>query len=430
MPTPNLYQDPRYRPFSSVPEAARSTNAEVVFITDRAYDKKSERFGAERSPMLYFGVANVDMASKEAVWPDLEVASVSANRRSSFPVTVPEVSIRGVFPPSSYPEVLFLFPETSQAEYNAMQREAEAGLQSILAGEKRDALVFIHGYNNNFEDAVTTTAELWHFVGRQYLPVAYTWPAGYGGLRGYLTDYESGTFTLFHLKSALRKLADSPDIGKIHIIAHSRGTDVLMNALVELRDEWTRDHPGKFGNVVLASPDIDTSVFHQRFLAEELHLMCDTITIYLSEEDLALGLSSFLHGGMRRLGLFNKEYLPSELDLMLSYYPNVTFILARVPTNFLGHNYFYTNPEVSSDLILLMRWGRRPGNEAGRPLEPLGGSLWQVGPKYPWRDPALSEKLWGLLTNPLSITDMIVEPIMGEKEEVKQLDAPGMGASE
>ena len=102
-------------------------------------------------------------------------------------------------------------------------------------------------------------AQLWHFMGRVGVPVVYTWPAGHPGLlRGYQYDRESGEFTVFHLRQALELLADCPDVEKIHIIAHSRGTDIAMSALRELHIGAraagldTRERY-KLGTVVLAA---------------------------------------------------------------------------------------------------------------------------------------------------------------------------------
>lgn len=47
-----------------------------------------------------------------------------------------------------------------------------------------------------------------------------------------------------------------------------------------------------------------------------------------------------------------------------------------------GHDYFRTNPAVSSDLVLMLRYGFEPG-EAGRPLEHIGLNFWRVPPNYP-----------------------------------------------
>ena len=48
-----------------------------------------------------------------------------------------------------------------------------------------------------------------------------------------------------------------------------------------------------------------------------------------------------------------------------------------------GHDYFHSNPAVSSDLIMLMRYQMMPGGEHGRPLGADGKGFWIVNDKYP-----------------------------------------------
>ncbi len=47
-----------------------------------------------------------------------------------------------------------------------------------------------------------------------------------------------------------------------------------------------------------------------------------------------------------------------------------------------GHDYFRTNPAVSSDLVLMIRYGLKPGDE-GRPLENVGLNFWSLPDGYP-----------------------------------------------
>jgi len=49
-----------------------------------------------------------------------------------------------------------------------------------------------------------------------------------------------------------------------------------------------------------------------------------------------------------------------------------------------GHGYFHSDPSVSSDLILMMRYDREPGAENGRPLEFLAPGFWMIKPGYPY----------------------------------------------
>jgi esterase/lipase superfamily enzyme len=155
------------------------------------------------------------------------------------------------------------------------------------------------------------------------VPIVYTWPAGYGGLKGYAYDRESGEFTVFHLKQFIEALAACPEVERIHLIAHSRGTDVLITALreinIEMRAKNLRTHEQlKLENLVLAAPDMDDDVFEQRFAIEDLHLAANRTTIYLSQTDIALAFSRWLFGGGSRLGNLTPQKLTPDAKKKLS----------------------------------------------------------------------------------------------------------------
>jgi esterase/lipase superfamily enzyme len=244
-----------------------------------------------------------------------------------------------------------------------------------------------------FEQAVLDVAGFWHFLGRQGVPIAYTWPAGRGGaLRGYTYDRESGQFTIFHLKQFLRLLASCPQLRKIHVVAHSRGTDVAASAIRELfiESRGAGGHPNlrlKIGNLVLLAPDIDVSLASQRFAAEGIGLGLDRLTIYVSQNDRALDASNWLHSGLRRVGQSTIDDLPVELRGRLENAIVADIVDVRVPSGLLGHTYAQSSPEASSDLILLLRDNRDPGRENGRPLERLAPRYWVINEGYPHNTP-------------------------------------------
>jgi len=257
----------------------------------------------------------------------------------------------------------------------------------------KDVYVFVHGYNNSFYDSVTTIAGLWHFLGRQGVPVAYSWPAGHGGLlRGYTYDRESGEFTVYHLKTMLRIIAACPDVHRVHVIAHSRGTDVALSALRELRLEIggsrrtgaqeTRDAL-KLGTLVLAAPDLDLDVVIQRMVTARLGRLPERSAMYICSKDEALTLSNWLFGGALRLGKLRSDvFTPQELE-ELRKMKNVQIIDAQVSkAGSFGHDYFHSNPAVSSDLILLMRYELLPGAEHGRPLTGTASGFWKITDRY------------------------------------------------
>ena len=52
-------------------------------------------------------------------------------------------------------------------------------------------------------------------------------------------------------------------------------------------------------------------------------------------------------------------------------------VQVRGTTDFFSHSYFVSNPQVSSDIIAILRYDLRP-NEPGRPLEHVAGPFWRV----------------------------------------------------
>ncbi|MDX9971622.1 MAG: alpha/beta hydrolase [FCB group bacterium] len=395
MPTPNLYLDAKTNPFASVPESRRTPDVVVPFATDRLPERDKTgalHFGHRRGDRLIVGSCRVSFGEGLS-WEQLVDDSTSSSRLFAL-----QLSLHDLHLGATYPETPFALNLIRDAEYSRLAYEGEArrarealhiGLrEEIERVDQHDVVLFIHGYNNSFEDAVYLTAQFWHFLGRRGIPIAYTWPAGRGGLFGYTADTESGDFTIFHLKTFLRDLAASPDVNKIHILSHSRGTDVLMSALRELKLATAAggEDPKaalKLGHLIMAAPDIDTQVFAQRFLAEEINTMADDLTIYLSGKDRALLLSKWLHSSVNRLGLLTPGKIPEGADRLLGYYGNLHLINANVSTNFIGHDFFYTNPAVSSDLILLLKHGRDPGAENGRPLRPIMPHFWSIDRAYP-----------------------------------------------
>jgi esterase/lipase superfamily enzyme len=402
MPTPNLYRDPARQPFASVPPQLQNNEATVIYATDRLnVAQKSDRqpptgpihYGAGRSMALAIGTCKVRFG-KNLTWPALVRESTAPNRLHNPSMTVSEIREAARFAATPYPWELMRNPQYTSQDYEAENARAKQALEKLLAlyspgKTPKEVFVYVHGYNADFTSEADCVAQLWHFFGRQNIPILYTWPAGRGGLlRGYTTDTESGEFTIYHLKEFLLALSACPEVGKIHIIAHSRGTDIVSAALRELNLQLAgagQDVKSrlKLGQVAMAAPDMDTQVFLQRFIAERVYTIADGFTFYVSTKDRALALSRWLHGGARRLGLIRELKTTPEIDRLLGQFNNLWIIAADVKTDFLGHEFFYTNAAVLSDLILLIRDKRLPGPEQGRPLQKIGPHAWKIVQSYP-----------------------------------------------
>jgi len=405
MPTPNVYARATSNPFEDVPPALQNNHVDVMYLTDRVTEGKPEggiEYGYKRSRAVAYGVATVDIG-KNVSWDELVKASRSPIRLPNLILTVSNITEWGRFP--STPRSLIqlqaptTLPTTGLTLAGDINDEAQVAAEEAFHKELsarlalspvKEVYLFVHGYANTFDDSVETIAGVWHFLGRRGVPIAYSWPAGGKGLlRGYTYDTESSEFTVSHLEQMLRVIASCPDVKKVNIICHSRGTDTTVTALRELHLEITASGHStrevlKLGTLVLAAPDIDLDVVIQKILTVRLGQVPERFTMYVCSGDKALGLSEWLFGGIIRLGeLKATMFSPAELKVLRSSKTN-QIVNADVtnPGDF-GHNYFHANPAVSSDLVLLMRYHLPPGDEYGRPLLTKENGFWAVDDAYP-----------------------------------------------
>ncbi len=402
MPTPNIYVGGRYELYEGgLSEGLKGSTIDLLYLTDRAPETRQDgslRYGYRRSRSLAFGSCIVEIG-RNVDWETLVANSTVHKRSVSLPVKVRAINELGRLIETPLPLVEIDGQLVEDPKLGAAQR-ALAGeffeeIQRRLAfTPTNNAFIFVHGFANTFEDAAIVLAEFMHFSRGRGLPILYTWPAGSPGmLQGYNYDRESGEFTIHHLKQFIRALAMVPEIEKIHILAHSRGTDVASSALRELlieergagnsalRELLIEERGAgniaretlKIGHVVLASPDMDMEVAGQRFAAERFHNAYEHMTIYVSRKDKAIGLAEWLFRRTTRLGQLRPEDLTDEQKQQLKLVGRVDVVDARVKTGFLGHAYYHSNPAVSSDLILAIR-----GYKAGSPQRPLK----EVAPNY------------------------------------------------
>ena len=292
MPTPSLYVGNDIAGFDKVPPALQNNAIDLLYVTDRKpeYDELNNfNYGYQRSLSAAFGTVSIKL-NPAMSWDELVEESQKKIRTQKIELNIASISEQGRYPETPYPVIKdnkgdIIEDPASLRTASQINKQFQLELAKRLAvAPKKEVFIFIHGVSNNFATAAYALAELWHFSGRETVPILYTWPAGYGGASGYAYDRESGEFTIFHLKQFLRSLAANPDIEKIHILAHSRGTDVITTALRELFIETTASGQDprsvyRIANIILAAPDIDVAVLSQRMIAERVGYYVGAITI-------------------------------------------------------------------------------------------------------------------------------------------------------
>jgi esterase/lipase superfamily enzyme len=212
------------------------------------------------------------------------------------------------------------------------------------------AVVFIHGFNTGFEQAIFRTAQLAYdlqFDGAAFL---YSWPAG-GGVIGYARDRESATQAEPYLKEFLQLVVRETGARGVSVVAHSMGNLPLLNVL---RDLGPSLPPGvRLNEIVLAAPDIDRDVFAN--LVSAINGYGRGITLYCSANDRAMVASRQVAGGMPRAG-----DVPADGPVIV---PGVdTIDVTEISTDLLAlnHSLYAEKGALLNDIGLLLQTGERP----------------------------------------------------------------------
>lgn len=243
-------------------------------------------------------------------------------------------------------------------------------LQDRLAdADSKELLVFVHGYNTTFDDAIRRTAQLAYDLGFPGVPIAYSWPSQ-GNLGSYLVDETNVEWAAPHLQAFLVQLAAKSGAQTIHVIAHSMGTRALVTALHHIAQSPLGEAPPRFKELVLLAPDMDADVFAGQ--VQGISRVVERVTLYASAKDKALVWSKTAHGYPRA----------GDAKPSLVVVPGVDTIDASwVDTSFTGHSYYADSRSVLFDLFSLLRYGKPPGERFGLFVREQGGlKYWEIRP--------------------------------------------------
>jgi esterase/lipase superfamily enzyme len=239
-----------------------------------------------------------------------------------------------------------------------------------LSQPGRNLLVFIHGFDNTFSDAVTRAA-----LNREWLAasgvlaadttvVAFSWPSlgqivSFPVLQGdYLRDQQKARLSGVHLMTFFAGLepilrAARANANRTILLAHSMGNLALESAV----ENWFAHGNGAaplFDVTILAAADCGYDAFDQPKLARlsGLGRLSEWISIYYSHADHVLQLSQFVNAGAQRLGQdgpwhkLDPELFPPEqyrmIDATQANDYDVDFLTS--------HQYYRLSPSVRTQI--------------------------------------------------------------------------------
>jgi esterase/lipase superfamily enzyme len=216
---------------------------------------------------------------------------------------------------------------------------AEAWLGDAVAKNKdRSVLVFVHGFNNRFEDAVYRFAQIVHDSGAPNVPVLVTWPSR-GSVLAYGYDRESTNYTRNALENLFQYMARESNVKEVSILAHSMGNWLVLEPLRQMAIRNGR-LPPKFKNVMLADADVDVDVFRSQ-IAD----LGPQFTLFVSRDDRALALSRRIWGNVPRLSAIDPEQEPYKTELAANKISVVDLTKIKAGDE-LHHSKFAQSPQI------------------------------------------------------------------------------------
>jgi pimeloyl-ACP methyl ester carboxylesterase len=205
---------------------AKQTDWDIVPVfygTDRDRTDQADRigYGTARAQRLELGRALITVPKLHQV-PTIE---------RPFAIRVPFFQIT-IFERAEDPKKHFTIQQITaltREEFIALTRERVGGSSAF----KDQALIFVHGYNTDFDSALYRTAQMAYdlqFDGASFL---YSWPSA-SGLTGYTYDRESATQAERFLRPFIDLVVKETGAQSVSVIAHSMGNLPLLQVLRDL----------------------------------------------------------------------------------------------------------------------------------------------------------------------------------------------------
>jgi len=386
---PSLYPSGT-EPFKDVPPGHRNNLVPMIYVTDRLPEADSTQgttYGYRRSRSVGFGEVTAQFGIGPLPWEVFAAESLKEKREVDLSLQITKANELGRFPESpglAMPVGLSIVERKDLAAEGAARAKFHSVVKDAVArGTRKEAYVFVPGTGDSLESAAMTLAGIWHFLGRDGVAVLYSWPGNAGGMSGQAYGRESADFTLYHLREFLRLIGSSPDLERVHVIAHARGCALVLDALREVvlsggGDVIKIQKELKLDTLVLAAPDLDTDWVGARLSGDKLRYLPRRFVIYTGQGD---GSGGWFSGSGARIGDLKETEFPPAIPEAALKSPQLQVVQCQVKLTG-THNAWCTHPGVVSDLILVLRDHKDPGAENGRPLGRQQNMFWVITDDY------------------------------------------------
>jgi esterase/lipase superfamily enzyme len=270
---------------SPAPEAALDLPTRAVFVSTLR-SAEGAGFGAGRAPAPAY--LRLDLTRP----PERSPGAVRGSGRAPDPATD------------------FLVADTARfADATAFRRDLRAALAT--APTRREAIVYVHGFNNSFDESVLRLAQIADDFRMGGVAVNYAWPSAAHPL-AYVYDRDSLMIARDGLDELISELR-AAGADSIILVAHSVGSMLVMETLRQRAIARPGSVARDIAGVILISPDLDVDLF--RAQATRIGSLPEPFGIFVSRRDRVLALSARLTGARQRLGNLSGASAVADLDV-------------------------------------------------------------------------------------------------------------------
>jgi len=286
----------------------QTKTVDVLVVTNRKSKNSSftcneDQFGVANESKLQFGLCQISVPKNHAIG---QIPLAKDGRQSAH----------------EYFKIL---------EAKSLQK---SDLINVLKSSNRTPLVFVHGFNVKYQEAVLRASQIAYDLKYQGPIVLFTWPAGSGeGFfeekmlnRTYENNLSNAKNSIGLFKNFMSDLADNNI--KINLVVHSMGHQVVLPALKQLGEAQSRIY---IKQLILNAPDFDAAEF--KTFAKNINKISNHITLYCSSNDKAM-IASKTFNKNERLGacIFSDDF------------DTINVSLVDDPALGLGHGYYSSRP--------------------------------------------------------------------------------------
>ena len=228
-----------------------------------------------------------------------------------------------------------------------------------------DVLFYVHGYRTDLNMVLEDICSLEEKYICEDSPVqiivAISWPA-----RKNLLHYRDDAKDAIHsgktfarnfdlLQKFIAALYGNEGKGRIHLLAHSMGNRMLESLVLHLTLRQQKQSEAFLNEVILAAPDIDWHAFENGYALYKLSLLCQRVTVYYNEEDVALYLSQTVQNRHKRLG--RHGFRDSKKVPQNVYAVDCTCIndLSNIVCHIIEHSYHTLSNYTIKDMIYVLK---------------------------------------------------------------------------